>query len=383
MYLRCIRECQSHLYGFAAGTIQLNASVGNLSAQYLIANQPALTIRSSFFSSLVSYEITGPSTSVPVSSQSANTSDPGAPDIVPTSSLLNSAAPTANQSTPMINQSAPLIISNTTVHIVDSVFDSNQHFDFGGMITMNGAAVTVSNTRFSNLRGRVAGAALITSGSLVMFDEGTSLTGNAGMCLAGAVLVNADSALYLDSTTFANNQANGDRGGGAVLLYGNSTLHAVHTNFTQNAATAANLNPVDAVIMAAGGTPSDVAVPTQWCGAVGGVAGIDTLYGIDDLASNHLLGSGEYIHIMHAQQAWFPIALAAGLPQIEQVSHMRAHKHNCLPLSWHLSVYMPCVHGLFKQLHLLPLLWCTAIAMVYCPSMWCPATRVAAATRAC
>ena len=289
----------------AAGTIQLNASVGNLSAQYLIANQPALTVRSSFFTSLVSHEIKGPSTSAPVSSQSANTSDPGAPDLIPTSSLLNSAAattPTANQSTPMINQSAPLIISNTTVHIVDSVFDHNQHFDFGGLIAMNGAAVTVSNTRFSNLLGRVAGAALITSGSLVMFDEGTRLTGNAGTCLAGAVLVNADSALYLDNTTFANNQANGNRGGGAVLLYGNSTLHAVNSKFTQNAATAANLNSVDAADMAAGGTPSDVAVPTQWCGAVGGVAGIDTLYGIDDLASNHLLGSGEYIHILHAQR---------------------------------------------------------------------------------
>ena len=276
----------------------LNASTGNLSAQYIIADQPALTVRSSFFSALTSNPVQGFSTTAAVTTQSATVSDQNASVSTSSSALLNSASPAtpaANQSSAtMINQSAPLIISNTTVHIVDSTFDGNQHFDFGGMIAINGAAVTISNTSFSNLKGRVAGAALITAGSLVMFDSGSSFTGNSGSCLAGAVLVNADSALYLNDATFANNLANGDRGGGAVLLYGNSTLHAVGTTFSGNAATAANLYAVDADAMAAGGTPSDVAVPTLWCGAVGGVAGIDGLYGIDDLASNHLLGSGMY-----------------------------------------------------------------------------------------
>lgn len=285
-----------HRAGVAAGTIQLNASSGNLSAQYVIADQPALTISGSFLSLLNSHEVVGPATAATTVNESAPASEQNVPVVTSTSSLLNSAPSTplaANQSTTMVSQSAPLIISNTTVHIVDTVFDSNQRFDFGGMIVMNGAAVTISNTRFNNLHGRVAGAALVTSGSLVMLNQGSSVTGNSGSCLAGAILVKSGSALYLEDATFANNNAMGDRGGGAVLLYDNSTLHAVNTVFTQNAATAANLYAVDADAMAGGATPSDVAVPSLWCGAVGGVAGIDTLYGINDLASNHLLGSGK------------------------------------------------------------------------------------------
>lgn len=293
LYVHMATPLQLQVACFVAGTIQLNASSGNLSAQYVIANQPALTIQGSFFTSLASLEVVGPVTTATVVNSSVSASGDDVPIETSPGSLLESATPdtpAANQSTPMVNQSAPLIISNTTVHIVDSVFDSNQRFDFGGMIVMNGAAVTVSNTSFRNLQGRVAGAALITYGSLVMINQGSSFTGNSGTCLAGAVLVKSDSALYLDDSTFANNHANGDRGGGAVLLYDNSTLHAVNTVFTQNQATAANLYGVDAV---AGGTPSDLAIPTQWCGAVGGVAGIDSLYGINDLASNHLLSSGE------------------------------------------------------------------------------------------
>ena len=195
----------------------------------------------------------------------------------------------------LVNQSAPLIISNTTVHIVGSTFSGNQRFDFGGIIIMSGAAVTISNCTFESLTGRVGGAVMIMNGSLVMMDSGTQFSSNTGSCLAGAVLVNSDSALYMEGVTFRGNQAMGDRGGGAVLLYGNSTLHASGSSFYGNAATAANLYAVDAAAMAGGARPSDDAEPTLWCGAVGGVPGLDSLYGINDLASNHLLGgySGE------------------------------------------------------------------------------------------
>ena len=238
--------------------MQRNASVGGVSGQYIIANQPPLTLTSSSFSLLHSTLVTGPT---------------GA----------------------LVNQSAPLVISNSTVYIVDSIFSGNQRFDFGGLVIMSGGAVTISNSVFTGLTGRVAGAVMIMNGSLVMMDQGTQLSSNAGSCLAGAVLVNADSALYLDSVSFSNNHANGDRGGGAVLLYGNSSLHTSNSRFEQNAATAGNLYAVDAAAMSSGTRPSEDAIPTLWCGAVGGVSGIDSLYGINDLASNHLLGgySGE------------------------------------------------------------------------------------------
>ena len=219
----------------------------------MIANQPSLTLSASAFNLLQSPLVQGP-TGV------------------------------------MVNQSAPLVISNTTMHIVDSTFSSNQWFDFGGIVIMSGSAVTISNCTFSNLLGRVGGAVMVMNGSLVMMNQGTQFSNNAGTCLAGAVLVNSDSALYMDSVSFTGNQANGDRGGGAVLLYGNSSLYANSSTFTGNAATAANLYVVDAAAMAAGARPSDDAVPTMWCGAVGGVSGVDSLYGINDLASNHLLG---------------------------------------------------------------------------------------------
>ena len=193
--------------------------------------------------------------------------------------------------TTLVNQSAPLLIINTTVHIVDSSFDSNQHFDFGGLIAMNGAAVTISNTRFSNLHARVAGAALVTTGSLVMLNQGSIVTSNSGSCLAGGMLVNADSSLYLDEVAFTVNEAKGDRGGGAVLLYGNSTLHASNSVFQQNAATAVNLDPES--LASSTGTPTDTALPDLWCGAINGVPGIDVLYGINDLAAKSLHGDGE------------------------------------------------------------------------------------------
>lgn len=243
---------------FYAGVIQRNASIKGINGQYVIANQPPLTLTSSTFSLLRSTSVTGP-TGISV------------------------------------NQSAPLIISNSTVHIIDSTFSENQHFDFGGLVIMSGGAVTMSNSAFTGLEGRVGGAVMVMNGSLVMMDQSTHFSSNAGRCLAGAVLVNSDSALYLDTVSFTGNHANGDRGGGAVLLYGNSSLYASNSHFEQNAATAANLYAVDAAAMAAGTRPSDDAIPTFWCGAVGGVPGIDSLYGINDLASNHLLGgySGE------------------------------------------------------------------------------------------
>lgn len=242
-----------HCAACIAGIIQRNASANNVTGQYVIANQPSLTLSASAFNLLQSPLVQGP-TGV------------------------------------MVNQSAPLVISNTTVHIVDSTFSSNQWFDFGGIVIMSGSAVTISNCTFSNLLGRVGGAVMVMNGSLVMMNQGTQFSNNAGTCLAGAVLVNSDSALYMDSVSFTGNQANGDRGGGAVLLYGNSSLYVNSSTFTGNAATAANLYVVDAAAMAAGARPSDDAVPTMWCGAVGGVSGVDSLYGINDLASNHLLG---------------------------------------------------------------------------------------------
>lgn len=247
-----------------AGGIQQNGTANSLAGQFVIANQSSLTLTSSVVSQLQSALVEGPT---------------GA----------------------FVNQSAPLVISNSTVHIVDSIFSSNQRFDFGGIVIMSGSAVTISNCTFESLTGRVGGAVMIMNGSLVMMDQGTAFSSNAGSCLAGAVLVNSDSALYMEGVAFSGNQALGDRGGGAVLLYGNSTLHASSSTFTDNAATAANLYAVDAAAMAAGTRPSDDAIPSLWCGAVGGVPGVDSLYGINDLASNHLLGgySGKCVHWLH------------------------------------------------------------------------------------
>ena len=255
---------RSHHQFADAGAVQQDAAANNLAGRFVIANQTSLTLTSSVLSQLQSVLVRGPT---------------GA----------------------LVNQSAPLIISNSTVHIVDSTFSSNQHFDFGGIVIMSGSAVTISNSTFESLTGRVGGAIIIMNGSLVMMDQGTQFSSNAGSCLAGAVLVNSDSALYLEGVAFNGNQAMGDRGGGGVLLYGNSSLHATSSSFTGNAATAANLYVVDATAMAAGARPSEDAVPTLWCGAVGGVPGIDSLYGINDLASNHLLGdySGGHMHCLH------------------------------------------------------------------------------------
>ena len=263
-----------------AGVIQRNASVSGITGQYVIANQPPLTLTSSTFSLLRSISVTGP-TGV------------------------------------SINQSAPLIISNSTVHIIDSIFSGNQHFDFGGLVIMSGGAVTISNSVFTALAGRVGGAVMVMNSSLVMMDQSTQFSSNAGRCLAGAVLVNSDSAVYLDTVSFTENRANGDRGGGAILLYGNSSLYASNSHFEQNAATAANLYAVDTAAMAAGTRPSDDAIPTLWCGAVGGVPGIDSLYGINDLASNHLLGgySGELqpqTQKMHSSESY--LGIDAGYP---------------------------------------------------------------------
>lgn len=241
--------------------VQRNASVSGLKGQYVIANQPPLTLTSSSFSFLRSVVVAGPEGG-------------------------------------LMNQSAPLIISNSTVHIVDSSFSTNKHFDFGGLIIMSGSAVTISNSVFTGLVGRVGGAMMIMNGSLVQMNQGTRFSSNAGTCLAGAVLVNYGSALYMNSVSFIGNFANGDRGGGAILLSANSSLYASNTRFEKNAATAANLYPVDAAAMASpGARASDDAIPMPWCGGVGGVPGIDTLYGINDLASNHLLGgfSGKHI----------------------------------------------------------------------------------------
>ena len=255
---------QSNVVKCNAGVVQRNGSVSGVSGQYVISNQPPLTLTSSSFSLLGSMLVTGPTGT-------------------------------------LVNQSTPLIISNSTVHIVDSSFSGNQRFDFGGMVIMSGGAVTISNSVFTGLQGRVGGAVMVMNGSLVRMDNNTQFSSCAGSCLAGAVLVNSDSALYLDNVSFTANQANGDRGGGAVLLYGNSSLYASNSGFERNAATAANLYAVDAAAMASGVRPSDDAVPNLWCGAVGGVPGIDSLYGINDLASNHLLGgySGGYsAHLM-------------------------------------------------------------------------------------
>lgn len=242
--------------------MQRNASVRGLNGQYVIADQPPLTLTSSSFSLLRSVLVTGPERA-------------------------------------LVNQSAPLIISNSTVHIVDSTFSGNQHFDFGGLVIMSGGAVTISNSVFTGLVGRVGGAMMIMNGSLVMVNQGTRFSSNAGTCLAGAVLVNSDSALHMDSVSFTSNHANGDRGGGAILLAANSSLYASGSRFETNAATAANLYPVDADAMASGAKPSDDAVPKPWCGNVGGVPGIDTLYGINDLASVHLSGdNGEHLCIL-------------------------------------------------------------------------------------
>ena len=169
-------------------------------------------------------------------------------------------------------------------HLVLQAVSSDQHACMlAGVVQVNGT--------IKNLAGQFVIAdqpALTLTGS--SFSQGTQFTSNAGSCLAGGVLVNSDSALYLDDVSFRGNNANGDRGGGAVLLYGNSTLHAVNSDFTDNAATASNLYAVDAAAMASGVRPSDDATPSLWCGAVGGVPGVDSLYGINDLASNHLLG---------------------------------------------------------------------------------------------
>lgn len=233
-----------------------------MSGQYVIANQPPVTLTRSSFSFL----------------QSLAVSVPG-----------GGAA----------NQSAPLIISNSTVHIVDSTFSRNERFDFGGLIVTSGGAVTISNTSFTNLLGRVAGAVMVMNGSLALMDQGTVFSSNAGTCLAGAVLVNSDSALYLDSVSFTANSANGNRGGGAVLLAANSSLYVSNSRFESNAATAANLYPVDVTAKASGGRPSDDAIPMPWCGGVGGVPGFDTMYGINDLASNILLGGDSGEHPIH------------------------------------------------------------------------------------
>jgi len=187
------------------------------------------------------------------------------------------------------------------VHIIDSTFSGNQRFDFGGIVIMSGLAVTISNSTFESLTGQVGGAVMIMNGSLVMMDQGTKFSSNAGSCLAGAVLVNSGRALYLEDTVFNGNQAVGDRGGGVLLLHGNSSLHATGSSFTGNAATAVNLYAVDAAAMAGGACPSDDAILSLWCGAVGGVPGIDNLYSINDLASTHLLGvySGGHLHFLH------------------------------------------------------------------------------------
>ena len=241
--------------------VQRNASVNGLNGQYVIANQPPLTLTSSSFRLLRSVLVAGP----------------------------NKA---------QVNQSAPLIISNSTVHIVNSTFSDNEQFDFGGMIVMSGGAVTISNTVFTGLVGRVGGAMMIMNGSLVMMDQATRFSSNAGTCLAGAVLVNFDSALYMDSVSFSGNQANGDRGGGAILLSANSSVYVSGSHFESNAATAANLYPVAANATAA----SDETMLTSWCGAVGGVPGIDVLYGINDLASSILLGSPSGEHHASANE---------------------------------------------------------------------------------
>ena len=62
-----------------------------------------------------------------------------------------------------------------------------------------------------------------------------------------------------------------------------------------------NLYAVDAAAMAGGARPSDDGILSLWCGAVGGVLGIDNLYSINDLASTHLLGvySGGHLHFLH------------------------------------------------------------------------------------
>ena len=255
----------SSLHQFAnAGAVQTDAAANSLAGRFVIANQTSLTLTGSVLSQLQSVLVRGPT---------------GA----------------------LVNQSAPLIISNSTVHIVDSTFSGNQRFDFGGIIIMSGSAVTISNSTFATLTGRVGGAVMIMNGSLVMMDQGTQFNSNAGSCLAGAVLVNSDSALYVEGVAFNGNQAMGDRGGGGVLLYGNSSLHATSSSFTGNAVSATNLYAVDAAAMAGGARPSDDAIPSLWCGAVGGVPGIDSLYGINVLASNHLLGgySGGHMHCLH------------------------------------------------------------------------------------
>ncbi|KAL0048014.1 hypothetical protein WJX82_005700 [Trebouxia sp. C0006] len=164
-----------------------------------------------------------------------------------------------------------------------------------GSITSTGcpSGAVQQDAAANNLAGRfvIANQTSLTLTSSVLSQlQSVLFSSNAGSCLAGAVLVNSDSALYLEGVAFNGNQAMGDRGGGGVLLYGNSSLHATSSSFTGNAATAANLYVVDATAMAAGARPSEDAVPTLWCGAVGGVPGIDSLYGINDLASNHLLG---------------------------------------------------------------------------------------------
>ena len=257
--------------------MQRNAYVHGLNGQYVIANQPPLTLTSSSFRLLRSVPVAGPNRA-------------------------------------QVNQSAPLIISNSTVHIVDSTFSGNEQFDFGGLIIMSGGAVTISNTVFTGLVGRVGGAMMIMNGSLVMMNQGTHFSSNAGTCLAGAVLVNFDSALYMDSVSFTGNHANGDRGGGAILLSANSSLYASGSRFEMNAATAANLYPVDANATAA----SDETMLTSWCGGVGGVPGIDTLYGINDLASNILLGSPSGEHSIASN-----LFVASSLSK--HVSHQPGH----------------------------------------------------------
>ena len=257
--------------------VQRNAYVHGLNGQYVIANQPPLTLTSSSFRLLRSVPVAGPNRA-------------------------------------QVNQSAPLIISNSTVHIADSTFSGNEQFDFGGLIIMSGGAVTISNTVFTGLVGRVGGAMMIMNGSLVMMNQGTHFSSNAGTCLAGAVLVNFDSALYMDSVSFTGNHANGDRGGGAILLSANSSLYASGSRFEMNAATAANLYPVDANATAA----SDETMLTSWCGGVGGVPGIDTLYGINDLASNILLGSPSGEHSIASN-----LFVASSLSK--HVSHQPGH----------------------------------------------------------
>ena len=193
-------QCKCHCWMFTADSyLEANSSTSDgLAGQYVVSNQTQLTLRGLVFSGLQSLVL---QPLVESTSGPNVTADAGSPAINSSGPLID-YQPAAESAPATFNQTAPLVIVNSTVVLENCSFADNTGFDFGGVAILNNSVVSISHSSFTGLTGRVAGAMLVASYTAALIESSTTFHDNAGTCLAGAVLVTSGSLLAADDVTF-------------------------------------------------------------------------------------------------------------------------------------------------------------------------------------